>query len=144
VRLPPTFEIDMSDDLRTSFANTESGSWLSQQQEWAYAILRIAVGSLFGADGIRDILDYAQLVSPVGGYLSLAGGIMLTLGYRTSLAALILCGGTVVSYARYWDNPGFLPILNHGELQFTLIFVCFFIACRGGGVWSLDSRSARA
>ena len=34
---------------------------------------------------------------------------------------------------------GFIPLLNAGNLAIMLCFACLYLACAGGGPWSLDA-----
>jgi putative oxidoreductase len=143
----------MSDDLRPFFESNADGGWLSRKQECAYAVMRIAVGLLFLVRGIRTTFGlfsfgpFVELPSWVSAAFTLAIGLGLVLGFRTRIAAFMGSGGMLVGYLQFWEfrfDERFFPVVNRGELQFTLIFLCFFIACKGAGIWSLDSRSARA
>jgi putative oxidoreductase len=39
---------------------------------------------------------------------------------------------------------GFYPLLNGGELAALYCFTFLYLACAGGGVWSIDAKRGRA
>lgn len=63
------------------------------------------------------------------------------LGIRARFAAFLCSGMMVVAYFQFhWKFPGgaaFFPTVNQEELAALYCFVFFFIACRGGKMWSL-------
>jgi putative oxidoreductase len=72
------------------------------------------------------------------GLIELAGGILITLGLFTRLAAFILSGTMAVAYFYAHAPRGFYPILNQGELAVLYCFVFLYLAAAGAGPWSLD------
>ena len=79
--------------------------------------------SLFGVAGMFE--------------LCLAG--LLILGLFSRLAAFILCGEMAFAYFIAHFPRGFIPLLNDGSLAIMFCFACLFLACAGGGPWSLDA-----
>jgi putative oxidoreductase len=62
-------------------------------------------------------------------------------GFFTRPAAFISSGQMAVAYWMFHapgGNPIF-PITNGGDLAVLFTFVFLYIACRGSGIWSIDS-----
>ena len=120
--------------------------------DFAYALMRIMTGYLFSFHGVQIILgvlsDFQQ--PPVGsqmwfgGIIELIGGLAVMLGFWTRPAAFLASGTMAVAYFQFhWKfqlGSQFFPAINHGELAVLYCFVFLFIACRGGGKWSLDQH----
>jgi len=66
-------------------------------------------------------------------------GGLLILGLFSRLAAFILCGEMAFAYFIGHFPKGFIPLLNAGILAIMLCFACLYLACAGGGPWSLDA-----
>ncbi len=117
------------------------------------SILRIAAGLLILQHGTTKLLGFpASQMSgiPVGsmpgiaGVIELVGGILVVIGLFTRPAAFILSGMTAVAYWYVHAPQGFYPLLNGGELAALYCFVFLYLACAGGGVWSIDAKRGRA
>ena len=118
-------------------------------QEQGYALLRIVSGYLFLWHGTQKLLNFPNpypwgeldTLATVAGSIELIGGILIMIGLFTRLAAFICSGLMAVAY---WlahasqGSPAF-PIINAGDLAVLFSFVYLYIACRGAGVWSIDS-----
>ncbi len=127
----------------------EFGKFLDGYKEHSYALMRIVTGYLFLWHGAQKILDFPNAYprgelgtqAMVSGSIELTGGILVLVGLFTRPAAFI-CSG-LMAFA-YWlahaprANPVF-PILNGGELAVLFSFAFLYIACRGSGIWSIDS-----
>ncbi|PKN13627.1 MAG: DoxX family protein [Deltaproteobacteria bacterium HGW-Deltaproteobacteria-4] len=122
--------------------------WLGNFTEFAYALLRIMAGFMFSFHGVQKILGVLTTSQPAigsqlwfGGIIELVGGAAIVLGIRTRLAAFLCSGMMAVAYFQFhWKFQGgaaFFPAVNQGELAALYCFVFFFIACRGGKMWSL-------
>jgi putative oxidoreductase len=66
-------------------------------------------------------------------------GALLILGLFTRVAAFILCGEMAFAYFLDHLPRGFIPLLNGGNLAIMFCFTCLYLACAGGGPWSLDA-----
>jgi putative oxidoreductase len=66
-------------------------------------------------------------------------GGLLILGLFTRCAAFILAGEMAVAYFIGHFPRGFIPLLNNGNLAIMFCFACLYLACAGGGPWSLDA-----
>lgn len=131
-------------------------SLLQTASAWAprvLSILRIAAGLLILQHGTTKILGFpATEMSGISvatmpgfaGIIELVGGILVVIGLFTRPAAFILSGMTAVAYWYAHAPQGFYPLLNSGELAALYCFVFLYLACAGGGVWSIDAKRGRA
>jgi putative oxidoreductase len=127
---------------------------LSPRTEAAYTLLRVGAGLMFTFHGVQKLFGVLTEGQPpvgsqlwIGGVIELFAGIAIALGLLTSWAAFLASGTMAVAYIQFhWRFRGganFFPAINKGELALLYALVFFFIACRGGGVWSLDDRLRR-
>jgi putative oxidoreductase len=122
---------------------------LDGRKEQSYALLRIVTGYLFLWHGTQKLLDFPNpypwgepgTQAMLTGSIELIGGTLVLVGLFTRPAAFI-CSG-LMAFA-YWlahapqANPVF-PLLNGGDLAVLFTFAFLYIACRGSGIWSIDS-----
>jgi putative oxidoreductase len=117
------------------------------------SILRIAAGLLILQHGTTKILGFpatemsgisVATMPGAAGVIELVGGILVVIGLFTRPAAFILSGMTAVAYWYVHAPQGFYPLLNGGELAALYSFVFLYLACAGGGVWSIDAKRGRA
>jgi putative oxidoreductase len=73
------------------------------------------------------------------GMIELVFGGLLILGLFSRLAAFILSGEMAFAYFIEHFPRNFIPLLNNGNLAIMFCFACLFLACAGGGPWSLDA-----
>ena len=117
------------------------------------SILRIAAGLLLLQHGTTKLLSFPE--SPMNGIsiatmpgfagvLELVGGILIIIGLFTRPVAFILSGMTAVAYWTAHAPAGGYPMLNGGELAALYCFVFLYLACAGGGVWSVDAKRGQA
>jgi len=115
-----------------------------------YALLRIVAGLLFachGAQKLFGVLGGQQV--PLMGMMGLAGiiefaaGLLIAIGFLTSIAAFVASGEMAVAYFMAHAPRGALPIQNGGELAVLYCFVFLYIAARGAGTWAIDRAPAR-
>jgi putative oxidoreductase len=121
---------------------------MKKLESHAYALLRIVAGFMFTFHGVQKILgvmaDHRPPVGSqlwIGGLIELFGGIMITSGLGTRLAAFVASGMMAVAYFQFhwqmrWD-ANFFPGVNKGELAVLYCFVFLLLACGGNGRWSL-------
>jgi len=122
--------------------------FLAPYAEHTYAALRFVVGAMFACHGAQKI--FGVLGGTVttdsfmffGGLLELAGALV-AIGLATSTVAFILSGEMAVAYFKFHASGGFWPIVNHGESAVLYCFAFLYIACRGGGPFSLDGLIAK-
>jgi putative oxidoreductase len=124
--------------------------FLSRWTEHAYALMRVIVGIAFLFHGLQKLFGVLSDSRPpvgsqawFGGVIELFAGAAIALGLFTAWAAFLSSGEMAVAYIqKHWKlafDEGFFPIVNKGELALVFCFLFLFIACRGGGRWSLDA-----
>ena len=112
-----------------------------------YALLRIVAGLLFMAHGVHKYFGFPIAfdfpMSPViyaAGAIELVAGAMIALGLFTRPAAFIASGMSAAAYWMAHGSTGLFPIANGGELVVLYCFIFLYIAARGAGIWSVDSK----
>jgi len=125
---------------------------LARYTEESYALLRIVSGFLFAFHGVQKIFEVltpykTEFLSQiwVGGMIEMIGGIAIMIGLQTRAAAFLCSGTMAVAYFQFhWKFEGgtrIFPAVNEGELAVLYCFLFLFIACKGGGKWSVQPRS---
>jgi putative oxidoreductase len=120
--------------------------FLQRFEAQSYALLRIVAGLLFLWHGTQKLFGFPaearagtpEWIAYGAGSIELIGGLLVMIGLFTRPAAFI-CSGTMA--VAYWYAHGMrdvFPLNNGGELAALYCFVFLFIACRGGGLWSVD------
>ena len=124
---------------------------LARWEPMVLSIFRIMVGLLLFQYGVAKILTYPVLpyfanIPPligVAGWLELVLGALLILGLFTRPVAFILSGEMAFAYFMGHmfkaDPPVLIPLLNGGNAAILFCFSCLYLACAGGGVWSVDA-----
>jgi putative oxidoreductase len=113
------------------------------------SIFRIITGLLLFQFGVAKLLKFPALpmfekvellsLYGVAGSFELIFGGLLILGLFTRCVAFVLCGEMAFAYFIGHFPRGFIPLLNNGSLAIMLCFSCLYLACAGGGPWSLDA-----
>ena len=118
--------------------------FLGRYAEIAYTLLRVVAGLMFAVHGAQKLfgfLDGKQMpvgsLFWVGGLIELVAGLLIAIGLFTSWAAFIASGEMAVAYFMVHAKDGFWPIVNKGELAVLYCFVFLYMACRGGGRYSV-------
>jgi len=78
------------------------------------------------------------------GAIELVGGILITLGLFTRLAAFIAAGEMAVAYFIGHFPKGFWPAANMGEAAILYCFIFLYLAAAGAGAWSIDGARTRS
>jgi putative oxidoreductase len=135
---------------------------LGRHSERTYALLRIVVGILFACHGAQKLLGIPFPVSPdhggpppvgsfhwIGGLVELVCGVTIALGLFARLFAFLASGEMAVAYFGFHWKPHeggdlfaaqrFWPLGNGGELAVVYCFLFLYMACKGSGIWSIDS-----
>jgi putative oxidoreductase len=124
---------------------------LARYEPMVLSIFRIMVGLLLFQYGVAKILQYPALpyfanIPPLiafAGWLELVLGALLILGLFTRPVAFILSGEMAFAYFMGHmfkaATPVFIPLLNGGNAAILFCFACLYLACAGGGVWSVDA-----
>jgi putative oxidoreductase len=123
----------------------------------ALSIFRIMIGLLLFQYGVAKIfkfpvLPYFANIPPLitaAGTLELVLGALLIAGLFTRPVAFILSGEMAFAYfmGHMFKGgvaaPVFTPLLNAGSAAILFCFACLFLACAGGGPWSVDAMRKR-
>ena len=120
--------------------------FLDRYTDYTYALLRIVSGFLFLFHGSQKLLGFPssapegipEFIIYIAGPIELGGGILIMLGLFTRYAAFLCSGLMAAAYFMAHASSDLFPILNRGELAIMFCFVYLYIACAGGGIWSLD------
>jgi putative oxidoreductase len=124
---------------------------LARWEPMVLSIFRIMVGLLLFQYGVAKILKFPVLpyfanIPPlitVAGWIELVLGALLILGLFTRPVAFILSGEMAFAYFMGHmfkaDPPVLIPLLNGGNAAILFCFSCLYLACAGGGVWSVDA-----
>ena len=138
-------------NIGTGFGGIEQTA--ARYAPYVLSVLRIVAALLFFEHGTSRLFGYpSPLPSPAflslywfAGALELVGGALLILGLFTRPAAFILSG--LMAFAYFIGHmfkagvaaPVFIPLLNGGNAAILFCFACLYLACAGGGPWSLDA-----
>lgn len=126
---------------------------LGPKTGFAYALLRVVAGLMFAFHGVQKLFGVLSDFQPpvgsqlwIGGVIELVAGLAIALGVFTVWAAFLASGTMAVAYTQFhWKlalGAGLFPAVNKGELALLYSVVFLYIACRGAGLFSLDSRRA--
>ena len=122
---------------------------LGSVEPYMLSIFRIVMGLLFFQFGVAKILKFPavpmfekvemfSMYWNAGIFEFILGGL-LVVGLFSRVAAFILCGEMAFAYFISHFPRGFIPLLNGGNLAIMYCFACLYLACAGGGPWSLDA-----
>jgi putative oxidoreductase len=78
------------------------------------------------------------------GAIEFVGGLLITLGLFTRLAAFIASGEMAIAYLMMHFPRGFWPAVNMGEAAILYCFIFLYLAAAGGGAWSVDSARLKS
>lgn len=122
---------------------------LGAREPFVLSIYRIITGLLLFQFGVAKLFKFPpvpmfekvevfQLFGIAAIFEFVFGGLLI-LGLFSRLAAFILAGEMAFAYFIEHSPRGFIPLLNNGNLAIMFCFSCLFLACAGGGPWSLDA-----
>jgi putative oxidoreductase len=122
---------------------------LAAAEPMVLSIFRIITGLSLFQFGVAKLLKFppvpmfekVEVLSLFGtaAIFEFVFGGLLILGLFSRLAAFILCGEMAFAYFIGHFPRGFIPLLNNGNLAIMFCFACLYLACAGGGPWSLDA-----
>lgn len=124
--------------------------YLAPGSEAAYAALRIVAGLSFAFIGLQKIFGVLSPFKPevgsqiwYGGLIELIGGTLMALGLFTPWAAFLASGTMAVAYIQFhWKfdfGEKFFPSVNQGGAALLYCFIFLYAACKGSGIFSIDS-----
>jgi putative oxidoreductase len=128
---------------------------LAPRTDQAYLLMRALCGLMFTFHGMQKVFGVLTSRQPdigsqiwIGGAIEVVAGLAIAVGLLTSWAAFLASGTMAVAYVQFhWRlayGKEFFPAINKGELALVYALVFFYVACRGGGRFSLDAlRGAR-
>jgi len=127
---------------------------LEPRAEAAYTLARVTAGLMFAFHGMQKLFGVLSTFQATfatqmwfGGMIELCGGLAIAAGVLTTWAAFLASGTMAVAYTQFhWKlalGANFFPTVNKGELALLYAVVFFFVACHGGGRWSVDRLLAR-
>jgi putative oxidoreductase len=122
---------------------------LAAGEPFVLSIFRVITGLLLFQYGVAKLLKFPlvptfEKVEPlslygVAGMFELVFGGLLIIGLFTRCVAFVLCGEMAFAYFMGHFPRGFVPLLNGGNLAILFCFACLYLACAGGGPWSVDA-----
>ena len=122
---------------------------LASAEPMVLSIFRIMVGLLLFQYGVAKLFKFppvpmfekVELMSLYGaaGSIELLLGGLLILGLFTRPVAFILAGEMAFAYFIGHFPRAFIPLLNGGNAAILFCFACLYLACAGGGPYSLDT-----
>ena len=122
--------------------------FLGRYAEIAYTLLRVVAGLMFAVHGAQKLFGFlGGHQMPIGSLVRLrrAHRVRRRPAHRHraphQLGGFIASGEMAVAYFMFHAKDGFWPILNKGELAVLYCFVFLYIACRGGGRYSVGRGS---
>lgn len=120
---------------------------LTGWRPYVLSIMRIVTAFLFMQHGTQKLFGFPTparaefdlfSLSGVAGTLEVFGGALLLIGLFTRPVAFLLSGLMAFAYFLAHAPSNFWPLLNGGELAALYSFVFLYLACAGGGEWSID------
>lgn len=113
------------------------------------SVFRVITGLLLFQYGVAKLLKFPpgtmfakvepfSLIGAAGMFELVLGGLLL-LGLFTRPVAFILSGEMAFAYFIEHAPRGLYPVVNNGNLAIMFCFACLYLACAGGGPWSLDA-----
>ena len=113
------------------------------------SILRIVIALLFLQHGVMKLFHWpvAQPGAPdplpplllAAAAIEVVGGLLITMGLFTRIAAFVCSGEMAVAYFLVHAPQGSIPALNMGEAAVLYCITFFYLFFAGPGPWSLDA-----
>jgi putative oxidoreductase len=124
--------------------------FLGKYADVLYAVLRIVAGLLFLCHGGQKLFGWfggdkvTEPLMMVAGVIEFGGGLLIAIGFFTSIAAFLASGEMASAYFMAHAPHSPIPIVNHGELAVVYCFLFLYMAARGSGPLSVDSMRRRS
>jgi putative oxidoreductase len=114
---------------------------------YVLSILRLVLGLVLLQHPLSKFMAFPmQMNAPAmfslywwAGVIEIVFGVLLLIGLWTRLAAFILAGHMAFVYWIAHAPKGPYPLTNGGEIAVLFCFVLLYVACVGGGPWSVDA-----
>ncbi|MEM8844479.1 MAG: DoxX family protein [Pseudomonadota bacterium] len=121
--------------------------FLDKFTDHSYAAFRIVAGFLFLCHGTQKLFNYPvdfpytlNTMSTSAAVIEIVTGVLIIIGFYSRYAAFIASGTMAVAYWMVHGPNHLFPIGNGGELSALYCFAFLYIACKGSGIWSLNSN----
>lgn len=115
----------------------------------ALSMLRIVIALLFLQHGVMKLFHWPapQPGAPdplpplllAAAVIEVVGGVLITLGLFTRIAAFVCSGEMAFAYFMVHAPQGSIPALNLGEAAVLYCIAFFYLFFAGPGPWSLDA-----
>ena len=110
----------------------------------ALVLLQYGMAKMLGFPVFEYLNNVPRFSLPwFAGVLELVGGALLLVGLFTAPVAFVLSGLMAFAYFLGHAPKAFIPLLNGGNNSILFCFVFLYLACAGGGAWSLDALLRR-
>jgi putative oxidoreductase len=118
---------------------------------YALSVLRFFAGLLFLEHGLSKLFEFPQpghappalALLWFAGCIETIGGALVTVGLFTRIAAFVMSGEMAFAYFMAHAPKATYPILNGGDAAILFCFIFLYLACAGGGPWSVDAMMGR-
>jgi putative oxidoreductase len=129
--------------------SSELRGGLARIAPYVLSLLRIIAALLFLQHGLSKFFGFPSAAGPhptalfdlewFAALIEFGGGVLLTLGLFTRVAALVASGEMAIGYFLFHAPQSFYPALNRGELAIMFCFVFLYLVFAGAGPLSLDA-----
>jgi putative oxidoreductase len=128
---------------------------LNQAQPYALGLFRIVIGLFFTCHGAASLFGVLGGMNggsiPAGTWpgwyaavIQLVGGILVTIGLGTRIAALICSGSMAYAYFKVHQPEALFPLQNGGEPSAVFCWAFLLLVFTGPGALSLDRLFGRS
>src|ERR1700683_5257912 len=116
--------------------SSELRGGLARIAPYVLSLLRSMAALLFMQHGLSKFFGFPSATGPhptalfdlewFAALIEFGGGVLLTLGLFTRVAALVASGEMAIGYFLFHAPQNFYPALNHGELALMFCFVFLY------------------
>jgi len=121
--------------------------FLERYSDYSYAAFRIVTGFLFLCHGTQKLFAFPiafpyslTAMTTSAAVIELTAGALVIVGFYSRFAAFIASGTMAVGYWTVHGPNHLFPIANGGELAALYCFAFLYIATKGPGIWSINTR----
>ncbi len=135
--------------MSSSITKNQAASALIGRLLMALIFIISGIGKLAAPEATQGYIAFAGIPAPVLAYIAaviveLGGGVLLALGYRTRLIAVILAIFTIIAALFFHHAFGDQNQMIHFLKNLAMAGGLLQLAAFGAHAYSLDSRRARA